>query len=729
MYLNQFGKESNLSGPACVLVGACIQLKFFNFYQLLTLLCFFAVHVNLRKKTEKKYFDGTDDEELFGECSDGDDEEWLPGQNRERSGSHISDEMSDEASNVGSKPPSVHSNHNPVDERNEHADSDNNDADEPATGKATTRCERSKITQLRNSGKSYIGSTGKVVKKKTLRPLPQCKATWCLILKLSEEERKEIFEEYWALGSYNKRTQYISNMVQKKDTKTTTTTAKKQRTCTLEYSLIHNQERIQVSKQCFLATLDENDRFVRGVVERRSSSAQVPDDRRGKNPPSNKLSDDVRQEVITHIRKFPAYISHYSRRHSEQLYLGSNLNVSIMHKLYLEENGTKISYNSYLEIFKSLRPKLKFKSPKVDTCETCDSLQNGIKHSHSAEEKETLQQQLDLHVSRAEFAYTCKREDKQSAKSSKQVISTIVFDLEQVLPCPYLTSGNVFYLRQLSVYNLTVFVTETKQAFNFMWHEAIGGRGADEIASCLLCYFSSFLPETVKHVIMYSDTCSGQNKNSLMIAALTITVQQHESIETIDQKFLVSGHTHLECDQVHHQIETRKKKTNVPLHHPQNYFDLVREVGPTNKKYKVKEMQATDIFNFEPTILGTEAPLVWRKSDTDGNKFLFSDAEWFRFQKKSPGIILYKKSLQEEEPFLTLNWKRKRNEPLPEIDLFQKRNTPCPISEAKKTDLLSLRNLINPLYHDFYLNLKTAKDLMDEDPDLPPEYNVAFKFQ
>ncbi|KAK3933154.1 MAM and LDL-receptor class A domain-containing protein 2 [Frankliniella fusca] len=54
-------------------------------------------------------------------------------------------------------------------------------------------------------------------------------------------------------------------------------------------------------------------------------------------------------------------------------------------------------------------------------------------------------------------------------------------------------------------------------------------------------------------------------------------------------------------------------------------------------------MKHEDFLNIEPTVKGSGAPLVWRKNDTDGNQFRFGDAEWFRFQKKCPGIIKYKK--------------------------------------------------------------------------------------
>lgn len=40
------------------------------------------------------------------------------------------------------------------------------------------------------------------------------------------------------------------------------------------------------------------------------------------------------------------------------------------------------------------------------------------------------------------------------------------------------------------------------------------------------------------------------------------------------------------------------------------------------------------------------------------------------------------------------------------------------ISEEKKKDLIDLLPLVPPVFHDFYLKLKTTRDVVDVDPDL-----------
>ncbi|KAE9523033.1 hypothetical protein AGLY_016664 [Aphis glycines] len=56
---------------------------------------------------------------------------------------------------------------------------------------------------------------------------------------------------------------------------------------------------------------------------------------------------------------------------------------------------------------------------------------------------------------------------------------------------------------------------------------------------------------------MYSDNCGGQNKNSTFMAFL-----EQDTIQIIDHKFMISGHTRMECNSDHGRIEKAKKDFN-----------------------------------------------------------------------------------------------------------------------------------------------------------------------
>lgn len=110
-----------------------------------------------------------------------------------------------------------------------------------------------------------------------------------------------------------------------------------------------------------------------------------------------------------------------------------------------------------------------------------------ISSEKQEDQKEIHKTVLEAHHQEADKAYKTKQLDKELSKSDRH-LKVITFDLQQILPTPYLTTGSVFYKRQLHTYNLTIHDCNINQSVHCMWHDAIAGRGANEIASCLYKY-------------------------------------------------------------------------------------------------------------------------------------------------------------------------------------------------------------------------------------------------
>ena len=249
------------------------------------------------------------------------------------------------------------------------------------------------------------------------------------------------------------------------------------------------------------------------------------------------MSNVMLQEVGDHINMFPHYESHYGRAHSSKKYLSSSLNLAKMYELYKENREPLVSRMIYEKQFHKMN--LSFKSPKIDTCNKCDILKLQIDSAETEEAKQTLTEERNLHHEKAEKAYNSKSEDKNRCSANSN-LKIFTFDLQQCLPTPSLQSGVAFYKRQLWTYNLTIHDCQTKEAYCYMWHEAIANRGANQIASCLYKFLSG-LPEEITGITIYSDTCSGQNNNSHVAAMLMVALQNFPSIKVIDHKFLVPG--------------------------------------------------------------------------------------------------------------------------------------------------------------------------------------------
>ncbi|KAK9675126.1 hypothetical protein QE152_g40621, partial [Popillia japonica] len=120
--------------------------------------------------------------------------------------------------------------------------------------------------------------------------------------------------------------------------------------------------------------------------------------------------------------------------------------------------------------------------------------------------------ELTNHQDQAEDAYESKTRVKKLATEDKTKL-TYTFDLRQCLPTPAIVTSVAFYKRQLWTFNITRLRCDDSSSFNMMWHEAISGRGANNIAFCLFKHFTETISPEVEHIILYSDTCSGQNKN------------------------------------------------------------------------------------------------------------------------------------------------------------------------------------------------------------------------
>ena len=157
-----------------------------------------------------------------------------------------------------------------------------------------------------------------------------------------------------------------------------------------------------------------------------------------------------------------------------------------------------------------------------------------------------------------EKAYLAKK--KKTDKEHAATTPGASFDLQNVLPCPFLQTGiGNRYKRQLAVYNLTIFETSDKGVKSqcMLRDETIAGRGSEEIGSALLLWLER-LPPNITDVRFYSDCCSGQNRN-VFLSAMLMEIAYQKNL-SISHTYLEPGHTHMEADTIHAAIEKENKK-------------------------------------------------------------------------------------------------------------------------------------------------------------------------
>lgn len=559
---------------------------------------------------------------------------------------------------------------------------------------------RAERKEKRNLGKAYVTENGKIIsEKKCSEELPQCRMK-CKN-KFNYAIRKELFDSFWAMSSRDRRADYLSGLVTSQSKATQRLRHEGQsirnRTLTNVYHLKISGQLQVICKNCFQKTFDVTDGFIKYMLTSRTinTAGIAQTDQRGAHPPSSKTSEERRSEVFAHINSFPRYKSHYSRRHTDKEYLAANLNIRLMYSLYKESHSDPVSYAIYRQLFNEMN--LSFKMPHNDTCNTCDTFSLQFKLA-SREEQEAIQTEWDQHKDMADKHFRAKSSDKEHAKIDKST-KMISFDLQQVLATPHIQTNVIFYKRQLSVYNLTIYDGADGIAHNFLWDETKAGRGANQIGSCVFKYFTE-LPAEVSQVIMYSDTCTGQNRNSHIAAMCFSALQKNPHLKSIDHKFMVSGHSHMECDTAHAMIEKKKKRTDMRIHHPWDWAQLIRTVGKKDK-FLVTEMQQEHFFDFKSFY--TQKLQIKNKNE-ENEKFVWHDVQWMRFTSDQIGIIQYKTSVDALEPFKKISFLRRR-QGNPVLDAPRQYSKLIPISEEKKKDLLSILHLIDPVFHHYYKNL------------------------
>ncbi|KAK3918368.1 RNA replicase polyprotein [Frankliniella fusca] len=498
----------------------------------------------------------------------------------------------------------------------------------------------------------------------------------------------------------------------------------KTRNVTWHYFLEVDGQKHQVCKSTFLDTLCLSETFVRNIQKKKRTSQGgiIPDDARGNHKPVHVLPAETEEAVMKHINSFPSYVSHYSRSQTKSLYFPSNLSYKKMYKLYKQADNPYVSYSVYKKLAKKTGKK--FKKPSKDTCGKCDKLKIQINVS-DGEVKRQAEIELEIHQRKAEEAYATKRRLKEEALNTDNM-ALLVYDLEQCLPTPMLRCGESYYTRQLNTFNLTVYDTKSKLTYCYMWNEVDGGRSANAIASCLLRHILEYVPEGVERLILFSDACTSQNRNSHISAMYFVALQEHASLKSVEHMFLVSGHTHMEPDNKHSVIERYKKnleKVNVP----QEWYDAVEAAGKQNHnddfplgKFKVILMK-DNFYDFSALLKG---PLVKREKTVQNEKFSWLDTFVFHYSKERLGIVQVKSSHNPAALFEDLSFIRVggRSATIPKLSTLLKEcyTTPQPISLQKKRDLLKLLPYVDAEHHGFYHALTTTA-LEDTDPDLPEE--------
>ncbi|KAJ8959579.1 hypothetical protein NQ314_006228 [Rhamnusium bicolor] len=436
-------------------------------------------------------------------------------------------------------------------ENPEYTNTENPKIDKPNTkiGKkrrkfaAPEEWERCKLKKKIQSGQEHKSiSSDKQIRARTVLPVDCSKCPRGCNNKFSPENRNLINEKFWKLSNTDKQRQYLSALIEEKD-KFSTRTA-------------NELSRRQKTRLFYLVKKMRNIRDAHNIVAV---------DKRGRHVPGVKLPDESKKYVCDHISSFEAVPSHYTRKDSTKKYLPSDLNITKMYEMYVEKCNTE----------------------KIKPVKSCCYIYKNL----NEEAKGVASNEYEKHIMRKENAREYKNMFKEKAINKE--LHFYDFDFEAVRYCPKVKAKAIFYKSRFAVYNFTVYDVACRTATNFVWPESLAGRGSCEVASCLFKLMSTVADG--KHFAFISDTCGGQNRNSIVSAMCLYTVETLP-IPVIDQIFFEPGHSQMECDSVHAHVETVSK--DLEIFDPSGWYTAIR-MASKKGKYKVTEISQSDILDFK----------------------------------------------------------------------------------------------------------------------------------
>lgn len=448
---------------------------------------------------------------------------------------------------------------------------------------------------LKNSGQPYVNATGKQVNGAQMRPPCACK--FDCIHKMTEEERREIHETFWKLGDHERQWEFIRTNSMCKKTALQKDKLDNKRKVSRTYYFEINTRPIKICKQMFMRTLGICDSWIASAYSHINPTKgnTVSPDKRGRHPFHKKaITPEKIATVKEHINLFPRVPSHYCRKRTKREYLERGLSINKMSKFYLEWAAEKnlpksstASRRQYRDILNS-NFNIAFFKPKKDQCSFCMMMKNNPRQVREAKKNKWI-----THLNNKKMSRALKQKDKNDAMKDKS-IAVSSFDLQKQLSCPKSESSAMYYFSKLNVYNFTIFNHVDRMGNCYLWHEGIGKKGSSEISSSLLQYIEELVAKGHTDLRFYSDNCGGQNKNRFLYSMYVLVCVKYKI--KITHRYLEPGHTQMEVDNIHGNIERATEKSD--LYDFDDWVNAIEETKQELPKYQVKKLTQKSIFSF-----------------------------------------------------------------------------------------------------------------------------------
>lgn len=558
--------------------------------------------------------------------------------------------------------------------------------------------------KLIERGKAHTTRKGRTIADKIFKPQTICDCKNSCALHIDDLRQREIFDHYYGSSTWSSKTHFIRTNVRRdackhKRFESNPICPLKSRNYSTEFTLSStNGSRHKVCRKFFMNLLQVSAKRIQHAL---CSELKNPNaiDLRGKTSSKNKTNARDMQFLKDFIGRFPRYESHYRRSHTDKMYLAPHLTIAKMYREYrlVCEFQGRVCLSEF--IFRrtfNYDFNLGFKSRKTDTCKTCDEL-NVLK---TTEEVSTRKQKHDDLVSKTKRTFS---NDILMCAESAEKLQCLTFDLQKTLETPSLSTSVAYYKRQLWTYNLCIYDEVHKIGYMYIWSENIASRGAQEIGSALVYHFMHYLPLCTNHIILYSDSCGGQNRNIKLTLMMKKFLCDNGKISKIEQKYFIPGHSYNSCDRCFGLIDRQKKSTE-NIFCPKHWVNLIAQAKKSEPKFIVTELSAKDFYSCSEQ----EKLIINRKKNEDGEKI-----NWFtirRIMNNACEPFIIELDIDGESNTKRINISKKDVTVDDFLSSEMRQLSTRTITKKKYDDLISLLRFIPNEYHSFYKELKYKDD-------------------
>ena len=161
-----------------------------------------------------------------------------------------------------------------------------------------------------------------------------------------------------------------------------------------------------------------------------------------------------------------------------------------------------------------------------------------------------------------------------------------------------LNDANIMFFRtKLNLHNFTFYNLVTRDVINFVWSETNGDLKSSSFTTIYIEYLTQLFEKNPKisTIILWTDGCTYQNRCHVLSSAL-VSFAVKNRVE-IYHKYLEVGHTHMECDSVHSNIEKAKKRSKINI--PTDYINIIQSSRKVPSPYGVRYLDYTFFKNYE----------------------------------------------------------------------------------------------------------------------------------